>query len=289
MNKGQISDLVRTPFGFHIIKVEDIREAGTKSLKEVGEQIRGTIIKNTSMDLAHEKAQSLMDQMPSQVDLVQYARQHDVPISHSDYFSQNEPISDIGGDKKLWESIFSLRKKDVSELIEAGDRFFIIQVVDKKPSRLPEIKEVSDQVKKAYMEHLAILKSKSAGEEYLAKLRGGKSWNDLVKESGLTPENTDFFTRQGPIPKMGYILELQEAVFSLGENRRYPERVFENEEGVFVIRWEGKEGIDQKKYTQEKERYRYSLLMAKHQDVFKDWLANLKKDATIEIVNPVSD
>ena len=289
MKKGQISELVKTSFGFHIIKVEDIKEAGTKGLEEVGEQIKETIIKNTSMDLAHEKALSFIDQMPYEVNLAQYAQQHNVQIKHSDYFSQNEPLSDIGGDRKLWESVFSLQKNDVSELIELGDKFFIIQVADKKPSRLSELKEVSDTVKEDFKAHLAMLKAKSVAEEYLDKLRGGKSWNDLTKENNLTPATTDFFTRRGQIPEIGYVPELQEAVFNLGENRRYPDTVFESEEGVFVIRWEGEEGIDEKKYIQEKERYRYSLLLAKHQGILKNWIENLKKDATIEILNPVSD
>jgi len=289
MKKGEISELVKTSFGFHIIKVEDIKEAGTKGLEEVGEQIKETIIKNTSMDLAHEKALSLIDQMPYEVNLAQYAQQHNVQIKHSDYFAQNEPLSDIGGDSKLWESVFSLQKNDVSELIEVGDKFFIIQVADKKPSSLPELKEVSDTVKEEFKAHLAMLKAKSVAKEYLDKLRGGKSWNDLTKESHLTPETTDFFARRGQIPEIGYVPELQEAVFNLGENRRYPDTAFESEEGVFVIRWEGEKAIDEKKYMQEKERYRYSLLMAKHQGILKDWMENLKKESTIEILNPVSD
>ena len=289
MKKGEISGLVRTSFGFHIIKVEDIKEAGTKSLEEVSKQIRETIIKNTSTDLAHEKALSLIDQMPYEVNLANYAKQHNVPIKYSDYFSQDEPLSDIDGDRKLWESVFSLKKNEVSELIELGDKFFIIQVVDKQPSRLPKLKEVSDTVKEDFKAHLAMQKARSVAEEFLAKLRGGKSWDDFIKENHLKPETTDFFTRRGTIPEIGYMPELQEAVFRLGKNRRYPDKVFENEDGVFVIRWEGEEAIDKKKYLKEKERYRYSILLAKHQGILKDWVENLKKKATIEIVNPVSN
>ncbi|UCF57197.1 MAG: hypothetical protein JSW15_01570, partial [Deltaproteobacteria bacterium] len=82
--------------------------------------------------------------------------------------------------------------------------------------------------------------------------------------------------------------DLQEAAFNLGERRRYPDRVFKNEKGVFVIRWEGRKGIDREKYEENKVNYRISLMRAKHQAIFGDWLGDLKKRAEIEIVHPVS-
>lgn len=284
MKQGQISELIRTSFGYHIIKVEDIKEARTKGLEEVREQVSDVLIKNESMDLAREKALSLIDQMPYDVDLVQYAKQHNVPIGHSGYFSQDEPIPDIGGDEKLRKSIFSLQKNDVSEVIELKNKLYVIQVVDKKASYLPEINEVSDQLKKDFTAHLATLKAKSAAEQYLEKLHGGAAWDELAKESNLKPETTDFFTRarQGLIPKIGYAPDLQEAIFSLDEDKRYPDKVFSNDKGAFVARWEEEKGIDEKQYPEEKEKFRNSLMMAKQRIIFKGWLDNLKKEADID-------
>jgi peptidyl-prolyl cis-trans isomerase D len=48
LGKGEISDLVRTSFGFHIIKVEDVKEARTKSLEEVREQILSKLTKTAA-------------------------------------------------------------------------------------------------------------------------------------------------------------------------------------------------------------------------------------------------
>jgi peptidyl-prolyl cis-trans isomerase D len=282
MEKGQISDLAKTPYGYHIIKVEDIREESIKDLEEVRDQISDILISNASTDLANEKALSLMDQMPYDVDLAQFASQHNVIVVKTDYFSQDESIPYIEGDAKLRQSIFSLQKTDVSELIEFNNIFYIIQVVDKKPSYLPEMTEVSDKLKTDYAAYLAAREAKSAAERYLAKLREGTDWDELAKTMDIKPEITDFFTRMDSLEMIGVTPGLNDAAFKLSENNRYPDAVLENEDGALVIRWEAEEGIDKEKYSQEKRQYADSLMLLKRLSLYDAWLKRLKDQADID-------
>ena len=282
MKKGEISDLVKTPFGYHIIQVEDIKEAHTKTLEEARPQIIEILTKIATTDMAQEKGLSLIDQMPYEVDLTKYASEHNVPIKEGDFFSQNETIPGIGGDAKLKQSLFSLEKGEVSDLVESNGKFYIIQVVDKRPSYLPKLEDVQKKVEADFISHLAEIEAKSKAEQFLSQIKEGKPWDELAKQYQLTTKSSGFITRNDTIPDIGYDPQLVETAFDLSEKNRYPDRVFENERGVYVIMWEGKEGIDEAKYQEEKEDYRQSLTMAKDQILFGDWLENLKKKAQIK-------
>ena len=283
LKKDEISDLVRTDYGYHIIKVDDIKAERQKELQEVQDQISALLINNESKDLANEKALSLVDQMPYDVELAQYARKMDIASSTTDYFSADRPVYFLEGQTKTLDMIFSLQTNEVSDAIELNNEFYIMQVTDKKNSYLPAIEEVSAQVEEEYKSYLAIQKAKAAAEEYLSKLNGGSDWNTLAQERGKTPQATDFFTRLASPEEIDYTEGLQSAAFKLSQHKRYPDSVFENDTGAIVIRWEGEKGIDEEKFKEEKGTYTTGIISTKQQYIFSSWLSRLMENAEIDI------
>jgi peptidyl-prolyl cis-trans isomerase D len=180
-----------------------------------------------------------------------------------------------------------MEREETSDLVDAGGKFYVFQVKDKKPSALPTLDEVKDKVRDDYVLFLANQSAKSAAEEYLKKLKEGKDWAALAKETSLESKTTEFLSRQDTIPQIGYSQELQEAAFSLSPNKRYADIVFQNDKGVFVLRWEGEQDIDRNKFEEEKKLYRDMLVRLKNQSVFKDWIEHLKSRAKIEMLQPL--
>jgi len=287
LKKEEISDLVRTSFGYHILKVEDVKEAKTKTLDEARGQIITTLMKTVTTDMAHEKALSFVDRMPYQTDLMKYAGENKFPAKETEYFSQKDAIPEIGNNEKLRQTLFSMERDEPSELVDAGGKFYVFQVKDKKPSVLPALDEVKDKVREDYVNFLANQTAKTAAEEYLKKLKEGKDWAALAKESGLEIKTSEFISRQDTIPQIGYSQELQEAAFGLSQKKPYADNVFQNDKGVFVIRWEGEQDIDKNKFEEEKKLYRDMLVRLKNQSLFKEWLDNLKSRARIEMLKPL--
>jgi len=287
LKTGEIGGPVRTPSGWHIVKVEVIKDATIKTLLEVWDQIEETLRKDISRDMAHERALSLMDQMPYDIELTTYAAQHGLTGKESDYFPKDGAIPVLGGDERLKESINSLDKGEVSEVIEHKDKFYIIQVVDIKGSYIPKVSDVSEKLNKDFMDHLSLVAAKSEAEGYLEELKGGADWSELVKKENLKTEETGFFSRGESIPKIGFAPSLYEAAFSLSSQKGYPDEVFEVNKKVYIIRWLNRKDINREDFDKEKKDFKQALLLTKERRISNAWLQSIKEKAEIKIVTPL--
>jgi len=287
LKKGELGGPVKTQLGWQIIRVDDIKDATVKTFSEVRNQIVTTIKNDISNEVAHERALTLMDQMPYDIDLATYAAQHGLTVKETDYFPKNGTIPGLGEDERLTKSIYSLEKGETSEIIEHKDKFYIIQVVDNKDSHIPKMSEVSVQLQKDFVDYLSLVAAKREAESYLEELKGGADWFELAKNKGLKTDETGFFTRRENIPKIGYSPLLSEVTFSLSSQKRYPDDVFSVNNEVYIIRWLTKEDINMKDFDKEKKSFKQMLLLTKDRRIFTAWLQSIKEKAAIKIVTPI--
>jgi hypothetical protein len=217
------------------------------------------------------------------VDLKKYAAQNNLPVKESAYFMQNEDMPEWAGNKKVNEALFELNKGELSDIIELQNKYYVFQILDHKPSYLPELKEVADKVRKVFTDSLLKAEAKKEAENDLARLNKGEAWENLLKDGRFKHATTDFFKRNDEIlPELARVPELKEAAFELSQAKRYPNQVFENNQGAFIVRWEGGEGIDPAKYTEEMSRYLAAFQNSKPQILVNSWMEYLKASARIE-------
>jgi peptidyl-prolyl cis-trans isomerase D len=281
-------DEIKSYYEYHKEEFKRSGEDQPKLLEDVRGEITEIMVKQVCADLAHERGLSLLDQMPYDVNLAEYAVENELKTKRTDYFSKDESIPGLGGDKQLKESLFALRDNETSNLIALNGRFYLFQLAERKNSFLPDINQVMDQVKKDLVKDLAANKAKMAAETYLAGFKAGKNWDEFVREKGVDLEETFFFTRRDPVPKIGSDASLSEALFALNEHNRYLDKVYVNNNGVFVIRWLGAKGVDKQEFEKEKETFSSRVVADKRRRIFESWIVDLRKKAEIKIINPVT-
>lgn len=287
LKKGDIGGPVRTQFGWHLIKVDDIKEEKVRTLPEVRDKIEATLKKDISGDMAHERALTLMDQMPYDIDLTHYAAQHGLTADEIDFFPKKGTIPGFGEDEKLKQAIYSLDKGEVSEILDHKGKYYIIQIIDSKDSYITTPSEVTDELSKDVKDHLSLIAAKKEAENCLEKLKGGADWLELAKKKNVNAEETGLFSRGGNIPKIGYASSISEAAFLLSDKKNYPDQVFEANNKVYIIRWLGSKSINMDDFNKEKKKFTQILLLSKERRISNTWLQSLKDQAKIKIVTPL--
>ena len=283
MEAAEISDPVRTRFGWHIIKVEKINPAKTRTMDEAREEIQKTLKAERSKNLAYDEAEAVYDATFEGQDLTNIAQERDLKILTTELFTQKSPPKEIKNAARFASAAFSLPINEVSDVQEFGDGYYLMEVVDKVPSKVPELKAVEDKVKKDVIKEKQDVKVLAEANTFLTELKNGQPFVTASQKFKLAPQKTGFFKRNGSIPTIGYEAEIARTAFKLSDHNQLPGEPIKGQKGYYVIRFRQRQEPASNGFEKEKAAIKERLLQQKTFKTIEAWLNRIKNESQISI------
>lgn len=283
MKPGEISEPVRTRFGWHIIKVEVVQEAKEPVLAEVADEIRSKILKDAARTLAFDRAEEIYEACYGAGNISDVAKTNQLKVHETGFFPRKGPIKGIKEDKKFAEMAFELGENEVSEPFELSDGYYIVERITREPASIPDLKTVEERVRQDLIQVRKNDLAKKDAEEFLGSLKDGAEFQEAVANRKLKTKSTGFFKRSGAIPGIGLEREIQDAAFLLSTSRPFPDGVIKGRQGYYVIRFKARQAADPKEFEDQKSLITSSLLHQKRQTAIGGLLARLREKSEITV------
>jgi len=205
LKQGQISDVVSTNYGFHIVQVMEKEEARLRPLDEV----KSEIVTNLKGQILNDRLQKLADQ--ARAELVrapqngqQIAAKLGLLFVKVDNFKLGDTIPELGADAQVGAAIAALPKGGISQVMQSGEKLAVAEVTAVNPPHAAEFAEAEARVRVRYDQEKGVLvaaeKSKKAAE--IARANGG-DLKAAAKAVGLEAKLSTPFNRTGAVEGLG--------------------------------------------------------------------------------------
>jgi peptidyl-prolyl cis-trans isomerase D len=281
LEPGQISDVIKTQFGYHIIKLTDKKTGTTRPLADVRQQLQDQLAYEKAQAQASDLATALEKEVKTPADLDRVAKEKSLTVQESGLFARDEPILGLGPAPEVAAKAFEMKQGDVSGGLRASRGFVFETLVAKQDPYVPKLDEVKDKVRDEVVKQRARDLSKTRAAEIAAKLKGAPDFDKAAKAAGFDAKTTDLLTRDQPIPDLGAAAPVQDAAFTLPVGS--VSDAIATDSGTAIIKVLDRQEVSPADWASAKDRFREELLAERRNRFFSAYMVKAKQKMRIEV------
>jgi peptidyl-prolyl cis-trans isomerase D len=212
--KGQTTGVIRTSYGFHIIRVEDEQNARSKPLDEVKAQIE-PILKQQK---AAAQAQKLADSVQSLArtsNMEKAASEKGLPLTTTDLLAQTDPLPGIGVSQDLMSAIFGAKQNDSPSTATIPQGYAVYQVTDVQPAQTPAFEQIKAKVEDEFKTQRAQAMLAQKTQELSDRARSEHDLKKAANELGATVKTSDLVGTTAQVPDFGSLTGPAAVIFTM--------------------------------------------------------------------------
>ncbi len=283
MSAGQTSDLVKTPFGYHIIKVIDRKPAIVRATSdpEVYKEIEAQLMRQRAEAQTAEQATALAAEGKTPAALDKAAAIRGLKMEESDFFPRGGMIAALGPQSPASQMAFQLADNKVSEAIPGPAGQTIFYVSGKKDPYVPALAEVRGKVRDDLIQERAVALAKQKADTLAAQLKTAPNYKAAAKAAGLEAVTTQPLARDGVIPNIGKSAELDKVAFSLPVGG--VSDAITTPQGAAIIRVASRPDVTPADYAAAKDKFRAEVLNERRMRFYQTYMDKARVKMKIDI------
>jgi len=271
--KGQMSDLVKSSYGFHIIRVDDKQDAHMKTLDEVKDQIEPILKQQKGQQLAQKQAEALLNQARAE-GLDAAAAAKNVQVITTDFVGRKDLLPGLGPATQFMDAVFGATEKSPPDMAATSQGFAVYQLLAVKPPATPTFEEIRSKLEEEFKNERASILLTQKTQELSDRAKAEHDLKRAAKELGATVKTSDFVLPDAQVPEIGSLAGPASVAFTLKPGE-ISGPINGGANGVVLALLDAQPPTDTD-FAAKRDQIRDSLLQGKQQQLFGLFISNLR-------------
>jgi len=280
LKAGEVSGIVKTQFGYHIIKVIDHKIETSPTLDQAKPQITELIKKEKGQTAFKSFVFDKYKEIVAESNITAFNKKNGgkLPVVTINGVTETGAGTALEGKPDIAKKLMSMTKTEVSQIIDFDDKKVIFEMTDKFPSYIPKFENIKAQVEGEYKAQESV----KAAEKAAAEAGKLASIQEAASKTGKTFVTPKAFNRNEPIENLGMNNDLMDAVFK-AKPGSFLAKPYTVGGKVFLVQVVSLTPPSAPVTAEQKDQIVSALLGVKQNEALKDYVDALKKKAKIEV------